>query len=355
MQKTTVLKQRLSELGLSSILITNLTNIRYLSGFTGSSGYLLITPKKNILVTDFRYQEQARHEVRGYALRIEHKERTREIKNMCDEFGIKRLGFEERDLSYAVYSALLKKQIRLKPTRDIVESARIIKSSKELSYICEAVRRAERSFRKLQPLIKAGNTELKLALRLEGLLKEEGCKMLPFEVIVASGPRSALPHAKPSSRRLKKGDLVVFDWGGECNGYKSDMTRTVLINGKDVSKQKKIYYNVLEAQERAMYAVKSGIESSVVDHAARNCIAENGYRDYFGHGTGHGVGLDVHEKPVVSWRNREMIKNNMVFTIEPGIYLPGFGGVRIEDMVRVRRNRAERITALSRKLKIIER
>ncbi len=355
MRKKTLLKKRLSELRISGILITNLTNVRYLSGFTGSSGFLVITPERDIFVTDFRYQEQARHEVRGYSLRIENNERTREIKSICDECGIKRLGFEDRNLTYAFYNSLLKKKIRLKPIRDIVESLRIIKSSKELSLIKESVKRAERAFRRLQPFIKVGTTEQKLALKFEELLKAEGCKMLPFEVIVATGPMSALPHAKPSGRRLKKGDLVVFDWGGECNGYMSDMTRTVLLNGKDVSKQKELYYNVLEAQRRAVDSVKAGIRSSVVDAAARSYIANKGYGDSFGHGTGHGVGLAVHEKPVVSWRNKELINNNMVFTIEPGIYLPGFGGVRIEDMVVARKNRAEMITSLPRKLKIIER
>jgi Xaa-Pro aminopeptidase len=135
----------------------------------------------------------------------------------------------------------------------------------------------------------------------------------------------------------------------------SDMTRTVLLNGKDVSKQKELYYNVLEAQRRAVDSVKAGIRSSVVDAAARNYIADKGYGDFFGHGTGHGVGLDVHEKPHVSWRNKEVIRDNMVFTIEPGIYLPGFGGVRIEDMVVARKNRADMLTSLPRKLKIIER
>ncbi len=166
---------------------------------------------------------------------------------------------------------------------------------------------------------------------------------------------SALPHAKPTSKALKKGDLVVFDWGGECEGYYSDMTRTVLLNGKNISRQKEIYYTVLEAHKRAVASIKPGIEAAIVDAAARDHIDDNGYEEYFGHGTGHGVGLEVHEKPFISWRSNEILKENMVFTVEPGIYLPGFGGVRIEDLVVVKKNCAESLNTMSKKLRIIER
>ncbi len=222
-----------------------------------------------------------------------------------------------------------------------------------MSCIRTAVRRAENAFRKLQPSIKPGVTELKLALKFEELLKKEGCKKLPFEVIVASGSMSALPHAKPSNKIIKKGELIVFDWGGECNGYYSDMTRTVLLKGGDITKQKELYYTVLEAQSRAIKTVKAGIKSAAVDRAARSYIKEQGYGDKFGHGTGHGIGLAVHERPFISWKSRDMLGQGMVFTVEPGIYLPGFGGVRIEDMVAVRKNGAERLTKLSRRLRVI--
>jgi Xaa-Pro aminopeptidase len=269
-------------------------------------------------------------------------------------YGIKKLGFEENSISYGFYKKLIKKKVSLKPLANMVESLRIIKSSGELSYIQRAIKRAERAFRKLLPSIKAGETEQKLALKFEELLKQYGCKLLPFEVIVASGPMSALPHARPTNRRLKKGDLVVIDWGGECEGYFSDMTRTLLLKGRNISRQKEIYDNVLEAQKRAIEKVKAGITAAGIDAAARDSIDGKGFGDFFGHGTGHGVGLAVHEKPAVSWRSKDLISENMVFTIEPGIYLPGFGGVRIEDMVVVRKNSAELLTSLPKKLKIIE-
>lgn len=355
MQKKAILRKRLAEERIDGLLITDLVNVKYLSGFTGTSGYLIITKKHAIFTTDFRYEEQAKAEVKGCSVRIESSERSGEVRDVCAEYGIRTLGFEENAVTYGAYRKLSKRKIKLRPVGNIVESIRAVKSAKELSCIRTAVSRAESAFRKLQPFIKAGTTERKIALKLEELLIKEGCKMLPFGVIVASGPMSALPHAQPSNRKLKKGDLVVIDWGGECDGYFSDMTRTLLMKGRDMSRQTELYNIVLQAQERAIRSVKAGIKTAVTDAAARDYITKKGYGEHFGHGTGHGVGLAVHEKPVVSWRNKEMIKENMVFTVEPGIYLPGFGGVRIEDMVRAGKSKAEVLTSLPKKLKVIER
>jgi Xaa-Pro aminopeptidase len=355
MQTKALLRKKLSKAGVDGILITDLLNVRYLTGFTGSSGYSIITDRDALFITDFRYEEQAKIEVKGFEVHIENSERTGEIKKYCDRYKLRTLGFEDHNVNFSFYSKLVKRKVRLKPLTDFIEQIRITKSIQELSFINTAVKRAESAFRKLHPFIRAGATERKLALKLEGLLKSEGCKMLPFEVIVAAGPTSALPHAQPTERKLTGGDLVVIDWGGEYEGYSSDMTRTVLLGGRSISKQKELYYNVLEAQKRAINKVKPGIEAADIDEAARSYIKKAGYDEYFGHGTGHGVGLAVHEKPVVSWRSKEVIKENMVFTIEPGIYLPGFGGVRIEDMVIAKKGGAEVMTSLPKKLKIIER
>jgi Xaa-Pro aminopeptidase len=355
MQKKAILRKKLSAFKVDGILITDLINVRYLTGFTGTSGYLVITRKHALFVTDFRYKEQARDEVKGFRIRVERSERSGEIKEIIDTYRIRTLGFEDHNITYAFYKKLSKKKINLKPLTGMTESLRIVKTPTELSHIKTAVKRAENAFRKLQPFIKPGTTEENLALKLEELLKKEGCKILPFGVIVASGFMSAFPHAKPTSKALKKSDLVVFDWGGECEGYYSDMTRTLLLNGKNISRQKELYYTVLEAHKRAAASIKPGIEAAIVDAAARDHIDDKGYDEYFGHGTGHGVGLEVHEKPFVSWRSNEILKENMVFTVEPGIYLPEFGGVRIEDLVVVRKNGAESLNTLSKKLKIIER
>lgn len=350
MQKKAILRRKFSRLGVDGILITDLANLRYLTGFTGSSGFSIITKRHAIFVTDFRYQEQARYEVRGFKIRTVFNERAKEIKRLIDQYNIKRLGFEENNVSYGFYKRLVKERIRRKPLKDLIESLRVTKSNEELSYIRTAIKKAERAFRRLMPYIKEGATERALAMKLEGFLKDEGCRRLPFEVIVASGPISALPHARPTNRRLRGGDLVIIDWGGECNGYYSDMTRTVLLKGKDTRRQRELYSYVLNAQEDAIQKVRAGIKASIIDNTARNYIKGKGYGDYFGHGTGHGVGLQVHEKPVISWRSRDLIDTGMVFTIEPGIYIPEFGGIRIEDMVVVRGKGAEVLTSLPKGL-----
>jgi len=354
MRKSTILRKKLSEFGVDGLLITDLNNVRYLSGFIGSSGFLIITKKHSIFVTDFRYQEQAKNEVKRFSIRIETAEKTDVIKRLVKKYKIQKLGFEDHSINYSTYKKLLKGNLRLKALTDTVESLRLIKSKEELSYIRIAIRRAEDAFRRLQSFIKAGVTEQKLAVRLEGLLREEGCKTIPFGVIVASGHMSALPHAKPTRRVIKKGDFILFDWGGECEGYYSDMTRMVAIKGKYLEKQLEIYSTVSNAQDMAIKAVKPGIKAIMLDTVARDFINQKGYGDYFGHGTGHGVGLAVHERPVISWQSKDTIREGMVFTIEPGIYLPHFGGVRIEDIVCVSKNGVEVLTTLPRTLKIIE-
>ncbi|MBI4686758.1 MAG: aminopeptidase P family protein [Nitrospirae bacterium] len=353
MQKEAILRKRLPKLKVDGLLITDLNNLRYITGFTGSSGFLIITKGAPVFVTDSRYEEQSKHEVKGFNILIEKEERIKVIKNITKEAGIKKLGFEDHSISYKTYRKLLNRKIRLKGLTGAVEELRRIKSSEEIKNIKTAVQRAERAFKRLLPLIKAGVTEQSLAMRLEWFLKKEGCKTTPFGVIVASGLRSALPHARPSSRRLRKGDIVLFDWGGECEGYFSDITRTVFINGRGDEKLSKIYSIVLKANAEAVRSVKDGIEAKVIDRAARDVIRQGGYGDYFGHGTGHGIGLAIHEWPSISHKSRDKVKEGMVFTIEPGIYLPGLGGVRIEDMVVVTKGGVEVLTRLSRKIHII--
>jgi len=353
MQRDAILRKKLPDSGIDGILITDLNNLRYVTGFTGSSGFLIITRKDSIFVTDFRYQEQAKQEVKGFEIIIETGGRARAIKKIADKYRIKKLGFEDHSINYSTYKKLLKQKLRLKALTDTVENLRVIKTDKELSYIKTAIRRSESAFKRLLPFIKAGITEQELAIKLEGFLKEEGCKKLPFGVIVASGQMSALPHAQPTQRKLKKGDVILVDWGGECEGYYCDMTRMVAINGGDIKKQMEIYSIVLKTQRLAIKSIKPGINARIIDKSARTLIKEAGYGDYFGHGTGHGIGLSVHEKPVISWQSTDRIEKGMVFTIEPGIYLPGVGGVRIEDMVTVGENGAEILTTLPRKLYVV--
>ncbi|MBI5740868.1 MAG: aminopeptidase P family protein [Nitrospirae bacterium] len=353
MNKISLLRKKLKDSKVDGALITDILNVKYLTGFTGSSGYALVTRKDAVFVTDFRYQEQSRYDVKDFDIRIERTERAKEIKDLAGELGIRKLGFEDHHLTFRAYTKLLKKKLRLKPVTDAVESIRAIKSPEETERIRKAAQRAERAFRRLQPFIKAGITDRKLALKLEGFLKDEGCKSLPFEVIVASGFFSARPHARPTGRVVRAGDFIVFDWGGEYEGYYSDMTRTVVIKGGDTARQREIYSIVLEAQKRAIASVRANVAAKTVDAAARDYITLKGYGEEFGHGAGHGIGLAVHEKPSLSWRSKDAIRENMVFTIEPGIYVPDFGGVRIEDMVVATKTGAEVLTSLPKKFKAI--
>jgi len=239
------------------------------------------------------------------------------------------------------------------PSNSLVEKLRMVKDAGEVECIKKAARIASDAFRKIKPRIKAGAGERELALRLEEALRKEGSEGLPFDIIVASGENSAMPHAQPTAKSLKPGDLVTFDWGARWGGYCADMTRTVLLRGKDLARKKEIYSLVLAANRKAVKAAKSGIKASAIDSAARDVIKKAGYGECFGHATGHGVGLDVHEMPGISTRGTVTLRAGMVFTVEPGVYVPGLGGVRIEDMVSVEAGGAREITSLPRRLEII--
>ena len=338
--------------GIDGFLISNITNVRYVTGFSGSSGCLLITKNDRIFCTDCRYEEQAKQEIKDFDIFIEKEERLKELVERAKSLGIRTLGFEST-ASYDFYRSLLRKGIKIKAVSNFIEDLRKIKDAHELGMIEKAVARAERAFLKVKDTIRPGTTERQIALRLEENLKKEGCYSIPFDIIVASGRNSALPHAKPTEKKIKPGDLVVVDWGGEAGGYFSDMTRSFLIQGRDISRKKEIYETVLQANIQAIHSVASGLSSRMVDKAARDSIKKAGYADFFGHGTGHGVGLDVHELPRISRLGREYVKTGMVFTIEPGVYIPEIGGVRIEDMVLVEHGGCRVLTALPKGLEIL--
>jgi Xaa-Pro aminopeptidase len=332
-------------------LVTNISNVRYLTGFTGSSGIVLITKDKGILLTDFRYKEQAGQEAGGLDIVISKKDWIKAVEGLAKKLGIKRLGFEAT-VSYDFFKRLSGGGLGLIARKGLVEKLRAVKDSSEIEAIKEAVRRAEAAFLKVRPYIKAGISERSIALRLEERLKAEGCRRMPFGIIVASGPNSSRPHAGITERRLSRGDLVVIDWGGEAYGYVSDITRTFIVKGgSGGAKKKEIYGLVLEANKRAISSVFDGAMAKDIDNSARYVIKNGGYGEFFGHGTGHGVGLDVHELPKISFTSKGRVREDMVFTIEPGIYLPGLGGVRIEDMVQVCGRGARLLSALPKGLR----
>lgn len=352
MNRIKLITDAFSSKGIDGVLISEMKNVRYLSGFTGSSACLLISAHRKIFITDFRYKEQAEKETRGYEILIDTGERPKLIVETAKSLGVKMLGFEST-VTYAFYKELLGKGVKIKALTNFVEDLRKVKDRRELTLISEAISRAEKSFLEVRPFVRRGSSERSVALMLEERLKKNGCGIFPFDIIVAAGANSSMPHARPTDNKIKAGDLVVIDWGGEAGGYFSDMTRTLLIKGGDMAKKQEIYEIVLRANKKAIDSVAEGAHATDVDGAAREIIREGGYDDFFGHGTGHGVGLDVHELPRISRLGRECVRAGMVFTIEPGIYIPGLGGVRIEDMVVAGKRGCRVLTGLPKDLEVI--
>ncbi len=350
-QRQSLLRSELSRRRIKAFLVTEIKNIRYLTGFRGSTALLLVTDRELFFITDFRYKEQSMKEVKGCSIIIPKGSLLTATKMLLKKIGFKTLAFE-KDASFRIYD-ILRKDFTLKPLDAMVERLRQKKDKEEIKSIMKAVQRAENAFVKVKKHIRVGVTERTIALRLEEAIKREGAYQIPFDVIVASGENSALPHARPTDRRLRPGDLLIIDWGAEAEGYFSDMTRTFLLRGKNTEKKREIYRIVLEANRMAIKAIKPGLRAKDIDSVAREFIKDSGYGDFFGHGTGHGVGLDIHESPRLSFLGKDILEDGMVFTIEPGIYLPGTGGVRIEDMVYLEKGKPRVITRLGRRLEIL--
>ncbi len=259
------------------------------------------------------------------------------------------LWFDESALTVEEIKNIKKKGFKLKGHRDLIRTLRQQKDKRELANIRTAIRRAEEAFRELKTDIHPGATEQALGSKLEYLMRGKGARKAAFDTIVASGVHGAMPHAPVANRRIRKGDLVTFDFGAEANGYLSDMTRTFCV-GRPSARQREIHELVLQAQSAAIRSVSVGVPCKSVDAAAREVIKRAGHGKHFGHGTGHGIGLMVHEGPSVSAQSDDRVEKNMVFTIEPGVYIPGWGGVRIEDMVKVTEAGVEVLTSLPREL-----
>jgi len=337
-------------------MILNLRNIFYLTGFTGTHGYLVISDigsGGDYFFTDFRYMEQSKKEVHDVEIVICKGDCIKFIEEFLKKKGIKKLSIEDT-VSYRIYHRL-STSFTLRAIKDLVQEARVIKDAQELSHIKQAVIRAESAFTEIKGYIKEGITEISLAKRLDEAIRNSGARHPAFDTIVASGINSALPHATPTNKKIESGDLVIIDWGAEANGYFSDMTRTFLINGIDslgLEKKKEIYNIVLSANMTAISNISINSTIKSIDKTARDIIKKAGYAECFGHSTGHGVGLDIHEQPTVSQFARDKkVAAGMVFTIEPGIYLPNIGGVRIEDMVSVSFNSIEVLTSLFKDIK----
>ena len=333
------LTARFPEIELDALLISAPENRRYLSGFTGSAGYLFITPERAVLVTDSRYTEQATNQAPDFQV-IQVRGGWDWLLEQMKETGVKRVGFESRNMTVATYDSLISaikddsalNQVSMIATADIPEEGRVFKDQRELAMLQRAINASDAAMEAVCPTITAGMTEREVAWRMEMAMRDFGADGISFDTIVASGPNGAMAHHRPSDRVIQEGEPIVIDMGAIVEGYCSDITRTVVVGEPDETFNK-IYDIVLGAQLTAINMVKPGMTGEDCDGLSRAVIAEAGYGDNFGHSLGHGVGLAVHENPRVSPRSPDKLEPNMVFTVEPGIYLTGWGGIRIEDIV----------------------
>jgi Xaa-Pro aminopeptidase len=348
MERLRKLRKLIAEKGLDALLISQPENLRYLCGFTGS-GWLLISQRNAILALDFLYVEQAKGESPDFEIVQIKQDLHYWLPGLVFDLGWRKFGFEANLISYDGYQklseAITSKQINLElvPTTGIVEQLRSIKELEELVLITKAVELADAAFQQAKAIVRPGIREKEAAWEIEKILRQKGSEGVPFEIIVASGPNSALPHARPTDKTICSGEPVIIDMGARINGYCSDLSRTLFL-GRPNKTFQEIYDIVLKAQTTAMEGTKSEMAASEADQLARTVIQQAGYGDAFGHGLGHGVGLAVHEFPRLGLSSSDSLADGMVFTIEPGIYLAGQGGVRIEDMVVLENGKARVIT-----------
>lgn len=344
------LRESMSLKGLDGVLVIGDPNRNYLSGFTGDESFIIITGDKALFITDSRYTEQAKNEVEDYEI-LEYKGSFPDFfADVVKKFNIKKIGFEDNVVSYELYTKLANKiEAELVAMKGIIEDIRLIKDNSEVESIKKAAAIADKAFSHMLNFIKAGMSEREIGLELEFTMKKLGAKDLSFPSIVASGLRSALPHGRATDKIIKKGELLTLDFGCIFEEYCSDMTRTVAIGEID-DKLKDIYNVVLQAQENVLKFIKPGEKANKVDSIAREYISKKGYGSYFGHGLGHGVGREIHEAPRLSPMSETILKDGMIVTDEPGIYIPSIGGVRIEDLVLVTKDGCETLSKSPKEL-----
>lgn len=351
--RATQIQSIVEEKDIEGILCFSQENIRYLTGFSGSEGYLLAGKDANLLLVDSRYITQAHEETRDCRVSLIDKG-IKGVAAQISALGLKRLGFEVQHISVALFEQLQEQlqETEMIAIKDELERLRGLKGDEEITLIKKAVQVAEEAWKKVLVMIKQGTREDELALELEYSMKKGGAEGTTFDIIIAAGPRAALPHAKPTKQPIAEGDFVLFDFGARYRGYCSDESCTV-VAGRATEEQKRIYTIVKDAHDRAIAQVRPGVRLAAIDAAARDHINQSGHGEHFGHGTGHGVGLAVHEWPSVGKDSQDVAEVGMIFTIEPGIYIPEWGGVRIEDMVLVTPDGCEVLTTIPKDLMIV--
>ncbi|PGW59235.1 Xaa-Pro dipeptidase [Bacillus cereus] len=353
MEKIERVRSAFDEAGIDGILLTNENSRRYMANFTGTAGVVLISKKRAQFITDFRYVEQASKQAVGYEI-VQHAGLIiDEVAKQVKELGIQKLGFEQDTLTYSSYSAH-KEAIDAEfiPTSGLVEKLRLIKTDSEIKILKEAAQIADAAFEHILSFIRPGVSEIEVSNELEFFMRKQGATSSSFDIIVASGLRSALPHGVASEKVIETGDFVTLDFGAYYKGYCSDITRTIAV-GEPSDKLKEIYNIVLEAQLRGVNGIKAGLTGREADALTRDYITEKGYGEYFGHSTGHGIGLEIHEAPGLAFRSDTVLEPGMAVTVEPGIYIPGIGGVRIEDDIIVTSEGNEVITKSPKELIIL--
>ncbi len=348
------LRRRLVEEHLEVLLVTSLPNVHYLTGFSGSAGVLLVTPGKSVFFTDPRYDTQSQEEVKDSQVVIVSGAALEAAAKRAARIASPRIGVESGALSFATYQKLREwlPRKRLAATSGLVEALRLVKEEGEIEQIRQAVDLASRAFSETLNLLRPGMKEREIAAEIEYRMRRYGAEHPAFETIVASGPRAALPHARAGARPIRPNECILLDLGAILNGYASDMTRTVFLRGAP-RKWARIYQAVRMAQEEAEKTVRAGIECAKVDQAARRVLADFGYERFFTHGTGHGVGREIHELPRIGKKQRDLLPERAVITVEPGVYIPGEGGVRIEDVVVVRKDGPEVLTGTPKELTVL--
>jgi Xaa-Pro aminopeptidase len=354
--RTARLREQFADAGVEALLVTRLPNVRYLTGFTGSAAYVLVRENELVFVTDGRYRHQATEQLgsAGVDAKVEIGPTQAEQRTILSAAaaGIARLGLEAHGVTWAQQRAFAGEWFpaaELVATDHLVERLRRVKEPGEVARIRAACAIADEALAAVTPAFADGPTERDVALALELEMRRRGATGVSFDPIVASGPNGAKPHARPSDRRLRPRELVVLDFGCVVDGYCSDMTRTVSV-GDPGPNARRVYEVVLASQQAGRDAVRAGVECAAVDRACRDMIDAAGWGDAFVHGTGHGVGLEIHEAPRVAATARDTLGAGDVVTVEPGVYLPGVGGVRIEDTVVVTDGGAEALTASPKEL-----
>jgi len=337
-----------------AIIITNAQNRRYLTGFTGSAGTVIVTKTRALLLVDFRYTQQATNQCDTFeVLEIDRNHLYGTIQEIFEQELIQTVGFEQHHVTYFSYQLMKSKLTAiLKPMPTIVEDLRMIKTPEEIEIIKKAAWISDEAFNHILTFIKPGISELEIAHELESHMRKNGATGAAFDMIIASGHRSALPHGVASSKIVEQGDMLTMDFGAYYRGYRSDMTRTIAV-GEPLEQLKEVYQIVHGALQHALSNMKAGITGQEADSYSRDYITAKGYGQNYGHGAGHGIGLDIHENIFMSTICKDKLEENMVLTVEPGIYIPNVGGVRIEDDVIVTKEGVEVITHSPKELIIL--